>query len=514
MRPSLVLAAVVATLAAGLGAADATLGRPAAPAVASSAGAAAGSSPVRGAALVCPDARGVPGRQVTWVRAAAVPKAGPAAGAGLGDGGYSRLDATTLGRTTSPARLTGAYGGHELVVGKGGAAVAFSARGPVAAGLAAGQLTRSDGGLSRGLSATSCQPPGTQFSFVGGSTAVGADLTLYLANVDTVPASVDLVLLGEHGPIRAVNTQGIHVPPASRVAIDLVRLAAGSRLVATTVQVRSGRVAAGVADARRKGSLPEGVDWVPPTVGAGTHLVVPGVADGAGTRSLVVANPGTVAATAHVQLVTRQGAYVPTGLDAVAVPAGTVRAVDLTRQLAGQAGAVVLTGDRPLMASVQAVYSSADTGFADFSWTTAAPALDGPAVVPLLSVDERARRTSSLVLSAPAAGAHLTVTPLGPGGNLRSTASREVTVPAGRTTTVDVGRLLGVRDAMPAVVITPRAGSGPVYAEAVVRETGARGVLVTAIGVAGGPLTVAFPAVAADPTAPVARSGERGDPQG
>jgi hypothetical protein len=86
-------------------------------------------------------------------------------------------------------------------------------------------------------------------------------------------------------------------------------------------------------------------------------LAVPGVPEDAGSRELVVTNPGDERATVTVQVLGLQGAYAPIGAETVAVPAESSAAVDLEPGLAGEPGTVKLVSDRPVTG---AVISSSD----------------------------------------------------------------------------------------------------------------------------------------------------------
>ena len=93
--------------------------------------------------------------------------------------------------------------------------------------------------------------------------------------------------------------------------------------------------------------------------------------------------------------------------------------------------------------------------------------------------------TSTLVLSAPAGAAHVQLTELAPaagthasGAGSQVSASQQVTVPAGRTLSQAVAAPHGAaRSSAFAVVITPLAGSGPLYAARVATQGSVMSIL-------------------------------------
>ena len=142
------------------------------------------------------------------------------------------------GTPTAVARIGQVGGSAELLALSASLPpVLAQATGSLAPGFVADQLTFSDTGELRGLAATACPAPGSDFWFVGGGSGVGRTSTVVLANTEDAGAQVDVLLWGPDGPLAA--------PGGSR------RGGAGAQPgPAVHVGPRAGR--AGVRGARRR----------------------------------------------------------------------------------------------------------------------------------------------------------------------------------------------------------------------------------------------------------------------
>jgi hypothetical protein len=504
-RPRIVLGVVVATLAVALGTADATAGRPHPPASTLTAGS---TTTIKQATVVCPDARGGPAQQVTWVRAAG-------AGQGITDGGAAITatavtqkpqDFAPVGSTIGLVPYGLAYGGR---VDKGTRALAFTGTGASAVGLGAVQVTRATTGSSRGIEAVSCAEPGTEFTFVGGSTIVGNELKLVLTNIDDSVAIVDLALLGASGPLNLTGaSNGIEVKPHQRRSIDLVKLGPNETELTATVTVVTGRVAAAETTSRLEGSIPRGIEWIPDAGAASRRSLIPGMIEDAGKKTLVLADPGTEAANVTVQVVSDTGTFTPAGLQSVAVDPGAVKAVNVTSALTGHPGALLVTADQPVLAAASQEVGSTSSPMTDVTWSTQTAPLNGTAVLPTVPIG--AGRDVLLYLTAVHQDATVTITPTGAIDPTTTTYPPpvRVQVPAGETVSADLGSLLGTASADLSVRVTTDSSGGPVTASAVFREPAKDGTMVGQVGLVSVPSVIRLPAVKEDPTVAGARPGE------
>ena len=371
--------------------------------------------------------------------------------------------------------------------------VVVSAKEGLAPGLSVDQVTRVSSGDSRGLLDSPCVAPSTDFWFVGGGANVGRRSQLYLTNVDSTPAQVDIAVFSENGRVPAPNARGLIVDSHSRKVLDLAALAPGVSTTAVHVTVTIGRLAAGLLDIQVSGLDPQGADWVPPVAGLAKKVVVPGVIDSPdGSRKLSVVAPGDADATVKVSVVAPDGVFTPEGMDAIEVPAGAVREIDLTGVQPTSRISVVVDSDVPVVAGVRSIRGPAGT-IPEVAYLAGA----SPITAPTALAENRTTATtqSILVLTAPETRGKVTLATVDADGHRIEQA---VDVAAGTTTTVDLtGPIAGVAAAY-AVVVTPDAKSGPVYGSRWIVENGARGWLLTAESLATSKFTVRVPDVHPD----------------
>lgn len=452
---------------------------------------------VVGATVVCPDLRQQAGVLATRV----------SVGSGLLPAGRQ-----STGGTVSARRVTQQETAVDLAVTKAGQVavnlgtgttkdgVVVTASGDLAAGLEVEQVTRGERGINRGLAGLRCEAPKPDLWFEGGSTMLGNETTLVLANVDDTPASVDIDLFTSKHPVSAPGSQGIVLQPHTRREIPLDTLAPDEDLLALHVQATRGRVAAAVRHALKTLRATEGVDWVPETQPPAKQVVVPGFASGRGLRALYVTNPGTDDATVSVQVTTQDGQFVPAGDNAVDVPAGRTVSVRLDNITGSSALAATVTSDGAPIIAGGFAKDYQEGPVREFAYTAGALPLSGPALVTDVVINRPTE--SSLILSAPQSAATVTVTPvpvLGQSG-AKPSGPKTVRIPAGRTAVLGLSTFFRPgADAQLAVEVRPATGSGPVYAARYLREHGAHGPLTTLLVLEGPATLVSRPAVYSDP---------------
>jgi hypothetical protein len=291
----------------------------------------------------------------------------------VADGG--RLTAGPVGDkpTGLPAGARGRV--RSLDAPKPGGAVAVTATGGAAVGRATFSSVRAAGS---GLALQQCLSPLPRWSFTGGGAALDHRSQLVLANVDPGPAVVDVVVQGPKGAAEDVGTRGITLAPGEVRIIDLVDVAPQSDELGVTVEASRGRVVAGLADgfATRPAAEP-GREWIPGQQEAARTLRLAPLPRDADERTLVVANPTDREALVEVQVSGASGAFTPTGLEEVRVPAESVTTQDLGDAVGKESAALVLRSPVPVTASVRS------TKGGDVSYAGAVPVLDGPAAAVL-----------------------------------------------------------------------------------------------------------------------------------
>ncbi len=338
--------------------------------------------------------------------------------------------------------------------GFGGTAVA--ATGQMAEGFEAEQSNAS------GMGVVSCTHPSSDMWFVGtGASAGASNIRLYLMNTGDLAASADVTLLTDAGLQPGLDS-AVTVGPHQYVMVSIAPLVRGSVALALHVQTTSGQVAASVWE----GSGASGA-WLPQTAAPSTSLVIPGLTVAGSAARLFVTVPGAADAQLKVVAFTPAGKFPQFGSTPVDAPAGATSSFALS-SLGASAAGLVLSSNVPIIASVL-VHG---TGIGSFT-TAVAPVTEQGVVA-----GNPATRglTIGLVVTAPAAAVHAEVTAIGVGAAGASVvgAPQAVTVQAGHTLAVAVPRPGNSRQPF-AIVITPQAGSGPLYAARVV-TTGTGGL--------------------------------------
>jgi Family of unknown function (DUF5719) len=331
-----------------------------------------------------------------------------------------------------------------------------------------------------GLASVRCGEPGSDIWFVGpGQQGGAAQIQLDLMNVDALPASVDVGVITDAGAVQGGGETGITVPPHETVTESLSSAAAGSTVAAIEVRTTIGRVAADVSESSPHGGT---ASWLPSTTAPSTQLVIPGVPPSGSTAGLYIAVPGSANAQVSVLAVTAQGHYHPFGTQTVDLPADSASYVALT-PLGGTA-ALELTANVPITAAVLVPGSGLG------AFTVATAPITEQAVV--AGNTTGSGLSATIVLSAPvgAARARLTETAATAGAS----SSQVVTVPAGHTLTVPATLPRGAKHGSAfAIVITPLAGSGPLFAARV--ETQGQDTVVSIIPAVSALTTITLPAV-------------------
>ena len=419
---------------------------------------------VREANLVCPQAGGAgTGAAAGGALANGASSAGAAriayADAGAADSADSHLTTQPLGAGAS-ATPVAALPGHGWVID--GPAVStpmqISVSGSLTDTLSAVQFTRAMVGTVPQASAVQCDGPTTDAWFAGFSSSVGAHATLLLSNVDTAQASVDVSIWGGEGGTPTVR-QGIVVAAQTQVVVALDQIDPGLPAAVVHVSATAGRVVPALRADTENGSIPLGVDWLPRTAAPATTQTVPGILGDAGSRQLVVGDPGALDATYSLTVVTSDGAFVPTDFTSLTVAAGAVSQVSLDPVLQGSAAAIVVTSTQPVVVGGISTLPPDGTGASDFAFTAAAPPLSGPTVV--AGGEISAQRDTELVMSAPGAqDASVRVVVL-PTQSDSAPVVNNMTVPGGTTTVLDIASL--TTDPAPGVVVIPE-GGGPLFA--------------------------------------------------
>jgi hypothetical protein len=356
--------------------------------------------------------------------------------------------------------------------------VVVQARGALAQGLDVEQTAGTN------LPTAACSSPGTDFWFAGPGQRTAGRIQVYLMNASGQAADASVDIFTDAGPLQDATDNGITVPPHGMIVQSLAPVLRNSRSLALQVRTSVGQVAAAVQESTGAG---EG-SWLPAAQAPSTHLVIPGLPNAAGSRQLYLSVPGVKDATVRVSAVTSRGTYEPTGAGGIDIPGGSAAEVSLP-SLAGIPAALTLTASAPVIATTMI---PGGTNGSQGSFTAAAPAIEEQGVI--ADNVTGPGRASALILSAPHATARVSVAQISSAGSARRTQT--VQVRSGKSVVVALKALPGTPRGTPfAVVISPLAGSGPVYAGRVISAGGTGGALQALLPVASSLVTVPLPPV-------------------
>jgi uncharacterized protein DUF5719 len=421
------------------GSAAAQISMIALPAQAAGAGSAANPSAAKPA--------GTPTGSATFSAVLAAPAA---AGSKPSAAGKPAASGKPSAKTKGAAPVTvSATGAVTTVTAPGGGGTAVAATGRMAEGFEAEQSDASGTGL------VSCTHPGADMWFVGTGQAAGAtEVWLYLMNTGNLTASADVTILTDTGQQSGLRT-AITVAPNQSVSENITPYVRGSQALALHVQANTGQVAASVWEDGKGGGA-----WLPQANAPATSLVIPGLTVASSAARLFVVVPGATDAQLKVVAYTPAGAVTQFPGSPVDASAGAATPLALN-SLGASAAGLKLTSNQPVVAGVLVP----GTGIGSF--TTAVPPITEQGVV----AGNPATRgvTVGLLLTAPSAAARASISVVAADGTVMTPAGDQtVTVTARHTLALAVPRPSADGRGPFAIVVTPRPGSGPLYAVRVV----------------------------------------------
>ncbi len=279
--------------------------------------------------------------------------------------------------------------------------IVITATGGWAGSALAGAATRELTGEAAGLSSTACAPPRAEWWFVGAGSRLGRRAALLVSNASQEPASFDITLHAQSGPVEALAGKGITLGPQSRVRLRLDALAEGEDLLSVHVHATSGRVSAALRDvAQPVGERPRGVDYLPAAAEPANLLWIPGVPAGTRRKELVLVNPGDRFASVSARLISSSGTTDPPALVSLPVPAGSSIRYPLDDPLGQAAGTLELHSDAPVTAAVKAVWGR--PARQDLLWLAATPPLAAPnTIAGAAQVPSGPGLTTTVTIAAP-----------------------------------------------------------------------------------------------------------------
>jgi Family of unknown function (DUF5719) len=347
-----------------------------------------------------------------------------------------------------------ASGGVPTTPGRGG--VMVQAAGALAQGLEVEQTSPG------GLVTAQCEAPGTDFWFAGPGVSAAAQIDLYLMNTDSQPADVQVEALTDAGPLLGSSDTGIIVPPHGMIVQSLGRLLRSSRVIALHVSTSTGLVVAAVRETRKSA---DAGGWLPAAQSPSRNLVIPGLPNSSGTPDLYIVVPGNGNAQVKVTAVTAKGSYQPTGGSGIDLPGDSAAMVELP-SLSGLSAAIRISSSVPVTATLM-VPGGATGAPGAFSASMAPVSEQG------IAADNPSGSAGSteLVISAPGKAASVRIVTATSKVGFAGQAGTVVRLAAGYTAVLRI-KPPGGKTVDFAVLVTPLAGSGPVYVGRVIRSGG------------------------------------------
>ena len=265
-------------------------------------------------------------------------------------GRIGRLTATVLGERAPALSITEQGKAEQLravaspvvVVGEGVMATAGSSA----------ILSNATAGVDAGLMAAPCLAPGSTHWFSGLAARTADRTELILTNADDAQAEVDLRFYGQLGRVVVPGGTGLVIEAHSSRTVALNSLIKTKYPLGLAVQASQGRVTAAAKRTRNDDLKPIGADWQLPSSAPAPTVVIPGVPEGEGARTLVVTNPNADRASVQVQVLGLQGPFAPAGAETLDLAPESTATVDLATGLLGEAGAVKLISDEPVTGAV------------------------------------------------------------------------------------------------------------------------------------------------------------------
>lgn len=279
-------------------------------------------------------------------------------------------------------------------------------------------IVRGDGDLARlggaavlatggrsALALAPCVPPSADSWLTGVRSDLDHSPTLVLTNPDDAQVSVDVRVLTSAGEKQIAGLTDVVVEKESSREVPLSALIDEADPVSIQVHASGGRVAATVVEADRRNRLPAGTDLLVPTTAPATEQIIAGIPGGSGTRELVVTNPGQRRTEVRIDALGGDGAYVPSGADAVDVAPRSTAVVTLGEGWDQTQVSLRVRADEPVLAGFRSS-SGADLALQPaqepLSPEPLSPGGQGTAALaPIAATD---KQTGTLVLANPTDG--------------------------------------------------------------------------------------------------------------
>jgi hypothetical protein len=208
-----------------------------------------------------------------------------------------------------------------------------------------------------------CLAPQAEQYFVGATGDVSSKAKLVVINAGLSPSIVDVFTYSEGVSLKKTITVGKNQVST----LNVVSLAPGAKSIGMHVIPRTGRVTSYLVDERGRGLKVLGGDLVNSQSALSRNLLIPGIPHNTKSKTHVlrILNPEAADSYITVEVVSKDGRYVPVGLDNKKVAAGKVADISFDFDSKQTSLGLKITSDQPIAA---AVYSRIGN---DFTWSSA-----------------------------------------------------------------------------------------------------------------------------------------------
>lgn len=231
---------------------------------------------------------------------------------------------------------------------------------------------------SKWTSAITCASGATASWFVGGTANVTSQGKIVLVNSGLSDAVAALTAYSESGPFEPIN---VTVKALTEREIRIDSLVPGAERLVIRVDVINGRLTSFMADERIRGLNNIGGDFVSPITEPKREQLIAGLPASFGSTSKVahtlrVMSTEDVDTNLSVEVISREGVFVPVELGSIAINAGEVVDIPLSGIDIGKGSfGLKVSANAPIVAGVltEVIRSS----ISDFMWSSASPSFEG-----------------------------------------------------------------------------------------------------------------------------------------
>ena len=223
-----------------------------------------------------------------------------------------------------------------------------------------------------GFAVDVCRAPQSNWWFNGVTTTAGYGATLVMVNPDNTDTVVAVEAFSPQGQYELGENRRLVIPGNSTRIIDLTEVMPGLKSASLLIKSLDGRVVANVQSEVIKGLKSRGRSYITPVQNSAKEIVIsriPLTANFPKLHLLATDEDAVITVTAH----TSSGEFVLHGLNGFLLSKNKQKLIDLSRAQGGEALALTISSDKPVLAS--ASYFSPNRGLGDYEVVVGVPAI-------------------------------------------------------------------------------------------------------------------------------------------